>query len=86
MKRILIKLLLTTVVTVLIAIGLNAYEPVISGNVAVNQLSDTYNSNADMTIYQTLKNFAWLLYLVIYALVFGKDIKKAFNKSKEEQV
>jgi hypothetical protein len=70
-------------VTLLIATTLifNAFEPSIAGQVAVQQLNDSYASTAGMTTYQSVKNWFWITYIVVPVLVFFSDIKKLFKKN-----
>lgn len=73
----------TVIVVLILTIGTvvaNAFEPVVSSGVAVGQLKDTYSSNANMTIYSTFRNYAWLIYPIVIALAFIPEIKKAFTK------
>lgn len=81
--KLLIKLLITIALLIVLNIIFSAFEPTISSQVAVGQLSDSYDSNASMTIYQQLKQFTWVVYLLIVGLVFSKDIRKVINLNKK---
>jgi hypothetical protein len=82
MKKQIIKSVLTIALLVVLNLVLGAYEPVISSQFAVQQLNDSYDSNANLTIYQNLKNWSWLAYILIPVIVFFKDIKKLFVNTK----
>lgn len=82
MKKFLVKAFFTILLMVALTVFGNAYEPVISGQVAVQQLNDSYDSSANMTIYQSFKNWSWVGYILIPVLIFFKDIKKLFGGRK----
>lgn len=58
-------------------------SPIIGAEVAVNQLQDSYSSSTNMTLYQTIKDYIWLVYILILALVFIGPIKKAIKGGKK---
>lgn len=58
-------------------------SPIIGAEVAVNQLQDSYSSSTNMTLYQTIKDYIWLVYILIPALVFIGPIKKAIKGGKK---
>ena len=58
-------------------------SPIIGAEVAVNQLQDSYSSSTNMTLYQTIKDYIWLVYILIPVLVFIGPIKKAIKGGKK---
>lgn len=79
-KKLVLKGAFTLALITLLSTVLNAFEPAISGQVAVQQLNDSIESNATMTLYNNLKQNAWVGYVAIPFIVFFKDIKSLFNK------
>jgi hypothetical protein len=84
MKLIGWKIVFTISLLTIINIIISAFEPVVSSGLAIQQLSDTYESNATLTIYEELKKYLWVVYLVIVLLVFKNDWKKLFTKSSDK--
>lgn len=80
MKRLIIKALITAIILSILNVIISAFEPVVSSNLAVQQLNDSYESNAMLTIYENLKPYVWICEVVIVALVLQKDIRNVFNK------
>lgn len=84
LKKVIFKVIFTIVLIVLISVIVSSFEPVVSSKFAVNQLQDTYNSNATLTIYERIKDWSWVLYLFIIFIVFINDIKKLIGGKKDE--
>lgn len=80
-----IKAIITVMLIVVLNMIISAFEPTISSQIAVGQLSDSYDSNASMTIYHQLKQYSWVVDLLIVGLVFNKDIRKTINSTKKNK-
>lgn len=80
--KILVKAIITVVVLAGLTMLLNSLEPVVSGQLAVNQLNDTWTSNSNLTLYNDIKSYSWIGYIIIPLLVFFTDIKKLLTNSK----
>lgn len=84
-KVVIIKAVILFVIIIGSSIVLNAYEPVFSANIAVQQASDTIDSSANIKIYNQFKQFAPLAWIAIGLLLYSKEIKNTF-KNKNEKV
>lgn len=80
MSNIIKKGIVSIVLIVLTSVVFNAFEPTISGQVAVGQLQDTVSSSASMDLYRNFRDYFWITYLVIPFLVFFTDIIKLIKK------
>lgn len=60
-------------------------SPIISANIAVEQLKDSYTSSTNMTIYGIVKDYIWIVYVLVPIIVFKNDILKIFKGGKNNE-
>jgi hypothetical protein len=78
-----IKIILTAIIFIIVGIILKL-EPVVNTQLAVNQASDTIDSTYAFTAYQGIREYLWLVYVVVPVLMFWKEIRKMFKDEKGE--
>lgn len=83
-KKIIIKIILLAIIFgILEMIGLYI-SPLIENNLAMNQMSYSYDSNLYIQIYDYISSYSWVVYLLLTILVFRKEILKIYKKLKNK--
>lgn len=83
-KKIIIKIILLAIIFgILEMIGLYI-SPLIENNLAMNQMSYSYDSNLYIQIYDYISSYSWIIYLLLTILVFRKEILKIYKKLKNK--
>lgn len=78
--QLVIKIILAVAVFVVLMSVANYFHPVMGAKFAVNQLNDTYTSNAGVKFWQGFKN-NWIYgYIIFLALLFLSNFKDVFTK------
>lgn len=80
MKKIVIKIIaLAIVFGIFEAIGLYV-SPLFENNLAMNQMSYSFESSLLVQAYDYVSNYTWIVYILLTILVFHKEILKVYKK------
>ena len=57
--------------------------PVSQNQIAMMQMENTVESSMGIQLYSYIKDFSWVVVVIIAIMMFKKEIKIIFNKIKE---
>ena len=81
-KRIAIKLFFLLIVAIICKIIRNSVTPVLTNEVALQQMRNSVDSSAQLQILQSLVHYDYLLFLVLLVILFRKEIIMTYKKYK----
>lgn len=60
-------------------------SPLVENNLAMNQMSYSFESNLIVQAYDYISNYSWIWYILLTILVFHKEILKIYKTTKERK-
>ena len=63
---------------------MQAVSPIVANQLAMQQMQNYDTSSAGIQVYQYLTNYGWVVFLVLIAIMFSKDIVNIIKKIKEK--
>lgn len=84
-------IIIKTIILIALIISLNAilqaYEPTLTNELAMQQMQNYDISNSGILFYSYLRNYNWIGILIIASIMFWKDVVRLINKiTKKEKI